>query len=69
MTIETPCEIGAKVYAITENEPYKIFNYTVQGFKVTKTKKVMVLVIYDIPYELGETAFLTRSEAEKRYGS
>ena len=66
MTIETPCEIGDKIYTVTENPPYKIFHYKVTGFKVTAKKKVYPLAMYDIPYEMGVSAFKTREEAEKR---
>ena len=66
MRIETPCELGQEIYTLTDNEPYRIYKYKCVGFKVTAKGKVLPLILYDIPYEIGETAFLTKMEAERK---
>ena len=64
--IELPCAIGAKVYYVTEGYPQKIYCYKVKGFKVTGKYKVLPLIDYDMPVEIGVNGFFVKEEAEKR---
>lgn len=65
MVVELPCAIGAKIWEVTEGDSPVIFQRTVKGFKITGKMKVMPLVEYDIPLEIGVNGFWSREEAEK----
>lgn len=66
MKVELPCRVGAKIWEVSDNYPYLIRQNVVKGFKVTGKMKVLPLIAYDIPLEIGVNGFLSREEAERR---
>lgn len=66
MKIDLPCGVGTKVYCLTKGFPQKIYCYKVKGFKITGKYKVLPLVDYDTPVEIGVDGFFSKEEAEKR---
>lgn len=62
MVIETPCEIGDKIWTV---ENGIVMRCMCQGFKVRTDGVVEVLGTYDIPYEIGVNCYLSEEEAKE----
>jgi len=65
LVIETPCEIGDRIWTVECGEMMK---QMCQGFKVRADGVVEVLGLYDIPYEIGVNCFLSEEEAREHGG-
>lgn len=68
--IAPPCKVGDIFYGVNETE---YDDYEVLGFKWGKRRGddeyvLIVLTVYDMEFEWGEEAFLTKEEAEKALG-
>ena len=66
--IVPPCKVGDTFYGVNETE---YDDYEVLGFKWGKRRGddeyvLLVLTVYDMEFEWGEEAFLTREEAEQK---
>ena len=65
--IVPPCKVGDTFYGLNESE---YDDYEVLGFKWGKRRGddeyvLLVLTVYDMEFEWGEEAFLTKEEAEQ----
>ena len=66
--IKPPCKVGDIFYGVNETE---YDDYEVLGFKWGKRRGddeyvLLVLTVYDMEFEWGEEAFLTKEEAEAK---
>lgn len=63
-----PCKVGDTFYGLNETE---YDDYEVLGFKWGKRRGdneniLIILIVYDMEFEWGEEAFLTKEEAEQK---
>lgn len=63
LIVKLPCKVGDDFYGIERNN---IFKYRCLSIKVMLNNKINLVTTYNMEYEFGVDAFLTRSEAEKK---